>query len=92
MSSRIPPQRTVDFTRTVVKAKLPIEFDRSTWFAEFHAGYLALRRARTTEMFTITYEGLVQRAIAIAVEERRRARREARRAKRRRGGRPDGSH
>ena len=43
----------------VAKAKLPIEFDRSGWFAKLHAGYIALRRARTTELFTVDYEALI---------------------------------
>lgn len=75
MSARIPPETTVNLTRTVVKAKLPIEFDRSGWFAELHAGYIALRRARTTELFTVDYEALISRAIATDVEARRRAKR-----------------
>lgn len=75
MSSRIPPEITVNLTRTIVKAKLPIEFDRATWFAEFHSGYVALRRARTTETFTVAYESLISRAIAADVESRRRTKR-----------------
>ena len=75
MRSKIPPEITVDLTRTVVKAKLPVVFDRSMWFAEFHAGYLALRRARTTQTFTLDYETLLSRAIAADVESRRRAKR-----------------
>lgn len=38
----------VDLTRTAAKAKLRIEFDRSGRFAELHAVYIALRRARMT--------------------------------------------
>ena len=75
MSARIPPERTVDLTRTVVKAKLPIVFDRSVWFAEFHVGYIGLRRARTTQTFTVDYVTLLSRAIAAEVESRRRAKR-----------------
>jgi len=75
MSSRIAPEITVNLTRTVVKAKLPIEFDRATWFAELHTGYVALRRARTAQTFTVDYESLISRAIAADVESRRRARR-----------------
>ena len=75
MSRRIPPEIEVDLTRTVVKAKLPIDFDRATWFAELHSGYVALRRARTAQTFTVDYESLISRAIAAEVESRRRARR-----------------
>ena len=73
MSPRIPPEITVNLTRTVVTAKLPVEFDRGTWFVELHSGYLSLRRARTTQTFTVDYESLISRAIAVDVESRRRA-------------------
>ena len=79
--SRVPARRLVDLTKTVVEAKLPIPFDRATWIVELHPGYLALRRHRTTDMFTVDYESLIGRAIAIAVEERRRAKRNARRTR-----------
>jgi hypothetical protein len=73
--SRTPAHRQVDLTKTVVEAKLPIPFDRAAWIVELHPGYLAFRRYRTTDMFTLDYESLIGRAIAIAVEERRRAKR-----------------
>ncbi len=76
MSRRIPPVIRVDFSKTThVEAKLPIEFDRSGWFVEFHGSYMTLRRARTRETYSIDYESLISRAIQADVEARRRSKR-----------------
>ncbi len=76
MSRRIPPVIRVDFSKTThVEAKLPIEFDRSEWFAEFHGSYMTLRRSRSREIYSIDYESALSRAIQAEVEAQRRSRR-----------------
>ncbi len=68
----------VNLAKKVVAAKLPIEFDKSGWFVEFHGSYMTLRRARTSEIFSVDYESILFRAIQANVEAERRAKRAGR--------------
>ncbi len=68
----------VNLAKKVVAAKLPIEFDKSGWFVEFHGSYMRLRRARSQEILSVDYETIIFRAIQANVEAERRAKRAGR--------------
>ncbi len=78
MSDGTPRVRKFDLSKTTIAAKLPIEFDRSGWFVEFHGAYMTLRRARTREVYSIDYGSLIARAIQADVETKRRSKRASR--------------
>jgi len=80
--SHVPERRRVDLTKTVVEAKLPIEFDGSSWTAHFLPTCIVFRRARSKQPPLIAeYETVIQRTIKADVEAARRDRRAKRNAR-----------
>ena len=78
MRRRIPSEIEVDLLRTVVKARLPIAFDASSWTASFLPTCVVFRRLRTKQTYIVEYETAIQRAIKADVEDARRSKRRKR--------------